>query len=405
MTTIASRHHIVWRHSELLKMAPGASSIILSGGGLLLQARSGADTYLSPLMFGGFSSPAAASTMENYLRWHFGRVRSISSLGQSLFDQYYPQPASPYLRATPHGGDFPSLASGLILAGREFARPGFYPHMYHVDRNSAHPAACVGLQLPWVYFMRVTREPSDGLLDIILRQEGFGSFKVVCGLNLITGALPVRVRGGIEYPGSAGDVFGGIWTLNEVRHALECGYKILECPWVGHGRMTAPYLEQFMLDAYANRLAAQERGDLLGVGIWKGIANKMVGRLGMGGGAPPKELKRVDRGAVRFLGVEWEPTGRIFRSRTNRLASAYVFAEQRIALHKALLSAQHPVYAFTDSVVCSGLPDVRIGAGLGEWKLYSADRQPYEIVAKGKYRSRLRVASRGVKGGLRKIED
>ena len=288
----------------------------------------------------------------------FGGVRSLSAQGVQIFEKEYAQ-TTDFKNKWWLFDEWSPYVSGLVLAGREYAQPGKYEDMQLFDRRAAHVACCVGLALPKPFALRLHKTPTPTQLRHALRGEGVINARVTCTQDIpIQGVLPVRAAdNSIYYPRTAGDIFGGTWTLNEVRYALSWGYRIDRVAWVAsaHKINTYPFLQPFAERIWTEREASTEP---LAKALWKMLGNRTIGRLGMTPGQSVQCVRATPGGPGAFLrgGQWWRVQPATWKAQTNRIFAAYVFAEQRIHMHKILTSCREPVYAHTDSVACAAPP-------------------------------------------------
>lgn len=318
----------------------------------------------------------------DFVTSEFGKLAPLSSIGAKLYRESvsFPQTGRRY-GAFLRSGQIP-MASRLLLGGREFVVPGSYQGMQHIDRNSAYPAICQNLALPTPYFLRYAQNVSTRAAEKFIRtQSGFGFFQAILTEDVPhQGVLPVA-RGTYQYPRAAGEIVEGIWTFNEMRYAFEWGYRVRKAHWLWHCPVDFPYLSPIQGALYEKRISYRST---IGEAIYKAIANKLIGRIAMVG-SPISIWKRGEGTKVVNPPIL-----------SNRLHTAYIVAEQRCAMHAAITSAINPVYAFTDSLVCESLPDVKVGTGLGEWKLFPSSGE-YVVRGRGQYVSENRSANRGGK--------
>ena len=375
--------------SALIEMLPEATSWIAREETPVIVRCGNTWFYSQTLFVNGFEP----QQIEDWLLSRFGYVKSLSSIALNEYSLRFRFPAKWHLH-----DEWSAKASDLVLAGREFARPGKYPAVWHIDRNSAHAACCCGLRLPAPYSLRYYTNPDAVRTARALRYDGICNARVVVERpSAVQGILPVREDSGIRYPNGIGEVFGGTWTMNEVRYALANGCQLLDMAWCLYGITRYLYLDGFARWCFAERKASEASGDKIGVAIWKMMVNRFIGRLGLEAGKSC-EFVPDSKGNVLCAGRRWQQRPLRTKPLTNRIFAAYVFAEQRIALHRAMQSARGVAYAHTDSVVCEELPaNIRIGSGLGEWKLFDREPQPYEVFARGVFQAAKRRAHRGRK--------
>jgi hypothetical protein len=344
-----------------------------------IRARNGGGTYYPQRLF----VRGVPQEIEEFLYEEFGGITPLSSLGFSLYrDSVSVEKTGRRYGAFLRSCQIP-MAGRLLLGGREFVLPGEYRGMIHIDRNSAYPAIAVDMELPTPYFTRLRQNVSPQAAERLVRtQTGFGEFRMVLTETIpCQGCLPVK-RGTYQYPRGAGELVTGTWTFNEIAYAMEWGYRIRKAFWLWACPVDYPYLSDVQKQLYAARRKHQGG---LGETIYKAIANKLIGRLAM----KPATITVKQRGRTKNF------TPPVL---SNRLHAAYVIAEQRIAMHKAITGAVDPVYAFTDSLVCGGLPDVQIGGGLGEWKVFPRSEDGvYRVKGRGQYSGPGRSANRGGK--------
>lgn len=351
--------------------------------GVFFKAKQGEDMRWSQSLF----IPGVPSEIEAFLMQEFGKVQPLTSIGKRLYER-----ATEGLRYGRYlTGPAAELSARLLFGGREFAIPGTHKEVYHIDRNSAYPACAAALDLPVPYFTRYVANPDQRAVTKYLRREGFGFYRVRCTEDVpVQGVLPID-RGIYRYPRTAGEVFEGVWTHNELRYALEWGYRVERAWWLFHAPVCLPYLRDFQMEMRKKR---EEWKGTIGEKIYKVIANKLIGRLAMK--PRPMYLYRANpEGATMMRGARWDITKVNTPSWGNRLHAAMVAAEQRCKMHHALVSSKDPVYAFTDSLVCRELPAVQIGNEMGQWKLFSPVAGDYTVRGLGQYRSVDRGANRG----------
>jgi len=371
-------------NQEFYNLLPDCETIWQKG--LAFKASLGNTTYYPQRLFVRNAPPVE---IEDFLQSEFGAIKPLSTIVRRLYREKHGQSGKrygAYLRS-----EQMDFARRLPMNGREFVRPGHHPNMLHADRNAAYSACCVDFQLPVGYFLRKRFDVPTATFYAMLRRSegGFGFFKVECLADIpVQGVLPVKSPNGrIVYPGSQGERFEGVWTFNEVQYALSIGYRVESVWWLWHSPVSFSFLSDIAMELWDRRESAEGTARC----VWKGLASRLIGGLAMQRGSI---ITLTKGGTHQAYGELWHRATRSPGVLSNRLHAAYIVAEQRIALHKVLVQAGNPVYAFTDSVVCEDLPDISVGTGLGEWKVLGEPRT-YEVRGLGQYRARGRTANRG----------
>lgn len=188
--------------------------------------------------------------------------------------------------------------------------------------------------------------------------------------------LPVHVDSGLFFPTGSWD---GVYTLNELRHALSCGVSVNRVDWIISTRRTFNPFADFVHSLWERRQALAEAGSP-GEQVVKMLLNSHIGRYGVRSTPPLTTLEIVrDRfDPVQDQGLIWDQIGRydyIERpigdghrpTYSNVFFAAQVSAGARVKLHREMLAqGGNLVYVDTDAIMTRG--QMPVGKGLGEWK-------------------------------------
>lgn len=262
------------------------------------------------------------------------------------------------------------------LEAYKLARAGYYGGRVEVgqtraarvdrfDRKQAYPAALLRA-IPCGPRRMLTRGASGKAYRA--GRPGIYTVKVKIP-DQMAGPLPCRISERIVYPW--GEVVG-VWSRDELRHAEECGTKILgvfdAVVWKDEKPLIAPFVNK----AFELReVAAREKNDALKTWL-KFVANSPTGAFAQD---PQQDVVALGDYADD---PRYEPVGRydwiwrrpIFRisQRSHVHWAATLTADARVELHRQIAHAGDDwVYSDTDS--CHSLRKLtrNVGTGLGEW--------------------------------------
>lgn len=356
------RQHILC-YGDMLKIIPLCDEY-LSKENFIIKAKIGKEHFYNESLFlRGFEH----NEQERFILERFGHLRSLSGLSLLIMQGFFKDfPCKWHLH-----DEKMRLCDNLILAGREFVRPGIYQDMIIYDRNSAHVACCIDFPLPQSHALRHEISPNiPQFIKALPFLHGMCRAKILCIKDIPIGILPIKGEHGIEYPNCKGDLLEGFWTLNELKYALESGaYAIQKLYYSLTTIHTKKFLHGFAEYVWNERSKSPPKS--LPEKFWKMIGNRGIGRLGMKGSGIRLLIpsSKGEKGAIFFQGRYFAEKQQTYKPLSNRLWSAYVFAEQRIEQHKALSKAVNPVYGFTDSIICESLHGFPLGQGLGQYKM------------------------------------
>ena len=255
----------------------------------------------------------------------------------------------------------------------EVFRFGTFTDHFQYDIHSMYPACMVEIALPdpaGLYYFTATPKISR-----IIEQEGMTHCRVLAP-DVHLPLLPVRVSQRLLF--LTGE-FEGAWCHNELRKALELGYKILSIKWQFCTKTTLNPLRDYVWDLYDRKVKAQRAGNPAYF-IYKLLMNSLYGKFGQKADGGLTTFTRIDdyEGFQEKVGidvVQWQENTYIIEEVGGHRQPAYV-----IVLWAAYITAQarlkeygllgrvgdEVVYCDTDCVISPvSLPiDLRLG-GIG----------------------------------------
>lgn len=270
------------------------------------------------------------------------------------------------------------------------AREAFYGGRVEPYRMGvSHGASMYDINSLYPAIMAVERFPHPGSLDLdtpgqlphdLDRREGV----IGCRVNvpdMYCPPLPCRVDGGLFFPTGT---WSGVFTINELRHAMQCGATVDRVDWMISTRNTFNPFAEFVADMWAkrNELAITNTH---GAQVVKMLLNSHIGRYGVRSDPPLTTLELVDDyfDPVADQGLMWDRLGCYdylerpigdghVPTYANVFFAAQVSAGARVRLHKdMLLHDQNLIYVDTDSITTRCHQST--GSGLGEWKCQLLD--------------------------------
>jgi len=272
----------------------------------------------------------------------------------------------------------------------EAFRYGTVPHQYHYDIHSLYPSVMRETPLPdpatmYLYQGRPTER-------IVWEKEGVTRCRVLAPALHIP-ILPVRIGGRLLFP--VGE-FVGTWCHNELRLALEQGYRILDIEWQYAGAGTLQVLGRYVDDLYDRKVASQREADP-SYFVYKLLLNSLYGKFGQRNDGGLNRFVRIDRypdflTATGIDVVHWGGETYVLEqvggdrqpAYINVLWAAYITAAARVREWR-LLSAYGDEIAYCDTDCAVGPHELPTGEGVGELGL---ERGPvdYEIRGEKNYR-------------------
>jgi hypothetical protein len=265
-----------------------------------------------------------------------------------------------------YGGRVENFCYGKVPGVNAYDITSLYPSVQH-DTKFPHPS-------------HLKLEVSPHELSSWLGWEGVAHVQVRVPDELIP-ALPYRFDNRLFFP--TGDL-PGLWTILELRHALEQGYEVGDVDWVLGSPVTFNPFVEFVESLFELRQGYIISGSSA-ANVVKLILNSLYGRFGLN---PEHGLYQlVDIGSApdweAFGGYETHtingrdyaygprPAGRP-PDYVNVLFAAQITAAGRLRLLEELLrQGENAVYCDTDSIMTRGV--IETGAGLGDWRLELGD--------------------------------
>jgi hypothetical protein len=246
---------------------------------------------------------------------------------------------------------------GLCAVGRTEA-----PKVHRYDRASAYPAA-LREAVP-CGDLRVLVERTAPLA---WKRDRPGIYQAVVDMpDQLAPPLPIRHGARLVYPHGR---LVGAWPRDELRHAVECGGKIVRLTggvaWADEKPLLAPHVEK----CFALRAAAPTRA----LKVWlKFIANSLTGAFAQ---APEQDIVALGDYAddARYEQVgryDWIWRRSVFHvsSRAHVQWAATLTARARVELHRQIDHAGDDwCYSDTDSVIATRELTRNVGDDLGQW--------------------------------------
>jgi hypothetical protein len=234
------------------------------------------------------------------------------------------------------------------------------------------------------YIMREAQFPHPGYLDLdtpnglpsdLDKREGIANVTIEVPRQIVP-PLPARVDNSLFFP--CGE-WTATFTLNELRHALDCGAIVKEWHYMISTRKLFNPFTEFVDDLW------EKRSELAltnppGAQIVKMILNSHIGRYGIRPTPPltTLEIVRDKFDHIKDQGLIWSQLGRYdyierplgedrVPTYANVFFAAQVAAGARVFLHDAMLDQKGSlVYVDTDAIMTT--KKLPTGQGLGEWK-------------------------------------
>lgn len=264
------------------------------------------------------------------------------------------------------------LTRQAYYGGRcEVFRYGRVENQYHYDVHSMYPAAMVRVELPdpsGLYFYQHTTSER-----VIWEKEGITRCRVVAPESHIP-LLPSRIEGRLLFTTGEQE---GAWCHNELRRALELGYKVVSIDWQLATPKTCNPLRGYVGDLYSRKVAAQSAGNP-SYFIYKLFLNSIYGKFGQRCDGGLTRLVRCDlypdfQEAVGIEVIEWQDNLYVLQELGGKeqpgyvivLWAAYVTAEARLMEYE-LLSRFGDRVAYCDTDCAVGPEVLDTGSGLGE---------------------------------------
>ncbi len=272
----------------------------------------------------------------------------------------------------------------------KLARPAYYggrvenfaygkvPGVNAYDITSLYPAVQRDAKFPHPSHLKLEISPRQ--LSSWIGWEGVASVRVRVPDELIP-AMPYRFDNRLFFP--TGEL-PGVWTILELRQAIEQGYEVKAAEWV----LGSPVAFNPFADFIDTLFELRQGYIISGSGaanVVKLILNSLYGRFGLN---PEHSLYQlVDIGSV----PDWAELGGYETHEINNRTYAYgpkpstrppdyvnvLFAAQITAAGRVKLldelrrQGESAVYCDTDSILTRGT--IETGAGLGDWRLELGD--------------------------------
>ena len=289
---------------------------------------------------------------------------TIASTAMTLWRNKYQKKA--FFQPDPE--DLKFLLKGYYGGRTEAFKRGKIKDYGYYDFNSLYPSRMLK-DLPDPNSMRKTKRSS---VELIQKHEGVSKVAVYCRKDMKIPILPYRLEDGkLIFPVGT---FCGYYPHNELRYALENGYKILDIYETYYFIHKCNPFKEYSIDMYNLRCKYKKEGNVGMATSVKLLMNSLYGKFGQkfdekiemihqDGVDDLNKYDRVERMEcfLRCVTLDCKPA-----SFCIPIFSLYITAMGRIHLHKALKDSD-PVYCDTDSIITQkDLGDSKI---LGELKL------------------------------------
>lgn len=264
-----------------------------------------------------------------------------------------------------------AYAGGRVEVGKTKAKK-----VWRYDRTQAYPSALCGM-LP----VGLPRGLSGKLAGAAFGRGIAGAYAAVVEVPVQhSPPLPVRLASRLAYPHG---VVRGTWPRDEIRHAEECGAKILRFEKAVVWAEEAPFMKPYMERCFELRQAAPTES----LKTWlKFLANSFSGAV-----ATDPERDIIVLGEDYADDPRYEEVGRygwIWRRSVFQISprahihlAMTLTGDARVELHRQILVAGDSwCYSDTDSVISSKELTRRVGGGLGEWK-FEGTADDFEALA------------------------
>lgn len=170
--------------------------------------------------------------------------------------------------------------------------------------------------------------------------------------------------------------FSGVWTIHELKNAMNHGTKVTDIKWILGSKDGVAYYREYILQMFANRLVCKSDAESL---FWKLLMNNLYGRTAISG-IISRSLNLTEENCQMENSI---PYGRKILADhsmplpkfTNYLHAAYVLSYARIHLYGFLkqIPKADLIYCDTDSTIffCQDKLPFPVGKELGMMKLES----------------------------------
>jgi DNA polymerase type B, organellar and viral len=237
---------------------------------------------------------------------------------------------------------------------------------HYVDINSLYPFA-------------MTKAFPTACDDLRGSLEGYGIAAVdITVPEMFAAPLPCRMGDDrVVFP------FGkltGVWTLHEIRNAVEVGCKVTKVHASVGSEEGEYYYRDFILEMYKLRKESKSEPHRL---FYKLLMNNLYGQLGMSGSVTKTgELSNPDIGGKIFGNKVLYDCALPLAQHVNYMHAAYITSYGRLELYKYLRElGERVVYCDTDSVIFTGRQTVKTGKELGEMKYEGGSEHGCETFA------------------------
>lgn len=267
------------------------------------------------------------------------------------------------------------LARAGYNGGRTEVGQLFAPRVSRWDRASAYPAALT-LPVPCGW-MRVLDERTAGLA---WGRDKPGIYHATVDVpDQLAPPLPIRRGARLVYP--YGRIHGA-WARDELRHAIDCGAKVVAfeggVAWADEKPILKPHVEH----CFALRKAAESKS----LKTWlKFVANSLTGAFAqdpeqdvvvLGDKADDPQYEQVGR-----YDWIWRRTAFRISSRAHVHWAATLTARARVELHEQINHAGDDwCYSDTDSVISTRPLTRNVGSELGQWQ-HEGDATDFRAIA------------------------
>jgi hypothetical protein len=164
------------------------------------------------------------------------------------------------------------IFSGYYGGRTEVFKRGEFKNIYYYDINSLYPSVMKNCLYPLPQSVENIKNPD---ISNIHKHEGVSDVFVYCPNN-IKPLLPHKTKDKLIFPSG---IFRGSYNHNELRKALEIGYKILEIKKQIIYNVTFKPFDKFVEHFYNKRKELKSKGSEMEI-VYKLVLNSLYGKFG-----------------------------------------------------------------------------------------------------------------------------
>lgn len=224
------------------------------------------------------------------------------------------------------------IFEGYFGGRTEVFKRGTFKNLYYYDINSLYPRA-MQEELPLPQSVKKIDIPTS---ENINNYEGVSEITIICPSNLDKPVLPVRYEGKLLFP--TGKI-KGVYNHNEIRKALELGYKIISIDKQIIYTRTFKIFKKFVDVLYNLRKEQKENGDVLEI-VTKLLMNSLYGKFGM---------RKIEE--VNITSQEVTRTPKLYNGMCcYPIIASYITSYARLLMYD-YVKEESVIYTDTDSVI------------------------------------------------------